>query len=264
MTGELARRLRLVELIDAELAVERRARPVKVRRRGLSPGQLMVALSECQLVGGEFFSDLEEVRADEAGSGLRTVGATPSAPTALQRSKDLRRVHCQRVERAYARVGEQLDRARGRERTEPVTIDLDATGIEVFGRRKQRAARNRQGQMSYAPHVAFWAERGRALTSELVGGNRKKLSGVECARIASRALSLLPAGHGPAIFRIDSVYYQLELLARLRREGSPFTVSVPRNQAMWKALAEIPEDAWQDAIDMPGAQVAQTTYRPQG
>ncbi|MGB0094516.1 MAG: hypothetical protein WBP81_18540, partial [Solirubrobacteraceae bacterium] len=112
--------------------------------------------------------------------------------------------------------------------------------------------------------VAFWAERGRALTSELVGGNRKKLSGVECARIASRALSLLPAGHGPAIFRIDSVYYQLELLARLRREGSPFTVSVPRNQAMWKALAEIPEDAWQDAIDMPGAQVAQTTYRPQG
>ena len=264
VTGELARRLRLVELIDAELAVERRARPVKVRRRGLSPGQLMVALSECQLVGGEFFSDLEEVRADEAGSGLRTVGATPSAPTALQRSKDFRRVHCQRVERAYARVGEQLDRARGRERTEPVTIDLDATGIEVFGRRKQRAARNRQGQMSYAPHVAFWAERGRALTSELVGGNRKKLSGVECARIASRALSLLPAGHGPAIFRIDSVYYQLELLARLRREGSPFTVSVPRNQAMWKALAEIPEDAWQDAIDMPGAQVAQTTYRPQG
>ena len=118
--------------------------------------------------------------------------------------------------------------------------------------------------MSYAPHVAFWAQRGRALTSELVAGNREKLSGVECARIASRALSLLPAGHGPAIFRIDSAYYQLELLQRLRRERSPFTVSVPRNQAMWKALAEIPEDAWQDAIDMPGAQVAQTTYRPQG
>jgi Transposase DDE domain group 1 len=264
VTGELARRLRLVELIDAELAVERRARPVKVRRRGLSPGQLVVALSECQLVGGEFFSDVAQVRDDEAGAGLRAVAGTPSAPTALQRAKDFRRVHCQRVERAAARVGEHLDRALGRERTEPVTIDLDATGIEVFGRRKQGAARNRQGQMSYAPHVAFWAQRGRALTSELVGGNREKLSGAECARIATRALSLLPAGHGPAIFRIDSAYYQLELLQRLRRERSPFTVSVPRNQAMWTALAEIPEDAWQDAIDMPGAQVAQTTYRPQG
>ena len=38
VTGELARRLRLVELIDAELAVERRARPVKVRRRGALAG----------------------------------------------------------------------------------------------------------------------------------------------------------------------------------------------------------------------------------
>jgi hypothetical protein len=59
VTGELARRLRLVELIDAELAVERRARPVKVRRRGVSPGQLVVSIAESQLVGGEFFSDLE-------------------------------------------------------------------------------------------------------------------------------------------------------------------------------------------------------------
>ena len=61
-----------------------------------------------------------------------------------------------------------------------MTIYLDATGIEVFGGRKQSAARNRQGQMSYAPHVAFWAQRGRALTSELVGGNGETLSGVEC------------------------------------------------------------------------------------
>jgi Transposase DDE domain group 1 len=264
VTGELARRLRLVELIDAELAVERRARPVKVRRRGLSPGQLVVALSECQLVGGEFFSDVSQVRDDEAGAGLRAVAATPSAPTALQRAKDFRRVHCQRVERATARVGEHLDRALGRDPEEPVTVDLDATEVVVYGARKQGAARSRHGHMSYAPHVAFWAQRGRALTSALVGGNREKLTGPECTRIATRALSLLPAGHGPVTFRIDSAYYQLELLGRLRREGARFTVSVPRNQAMWKALAEMPEDAWHDAIDMPGAQVAQTTYRPDG
>jgi hypothetical protein len=262
VAGELARRLRLVELIDAELSVERRAGPVKIRRRGLSPAQLVVALSECQLVGGEFFSDVEEVRADEAGRGLRTVAATSSAPTALQCAKDFRRVHCQRVERACARVGQHLDRALGRDPTEPVTLDLDATVIEVYGARKQGAARNRLGQLSYAPHVAFWAQRGRALTSELVAGNREKLTGSECARIATRAQSLLPAAHGPVTFRIDSAYYQLELLERLRRERARFTVSVPRNQAMWKALAAISEDAWQDALDMPGAQVAEITYTP--
>ena len=262
VTGELARRLRLVELIDAELAVERRAAPVKVRRRGASPGELVVSLAECQLVGGECFSDLERVREDQAGEGLRAA-ATPSAPAALQRAKDFRRVHCRRIERALARCGEHLDRALGRDPAEAVTVDLDATGIEVYGR-KRGAARSRHGSMSYAPHVAFWAQRGRALTNELVAGNREKLEGRECARIARRAIALLPQDHGPVTFRIDSAYYQLELLQALRAEAARFTVSVPRTDAMWKTLAQVPESAWQDALDMPGAEVAETTYKPGG
>src|SRR5512144_561591 len=264
VSGELARRVRLAELIDAELALERRARPVKVRRRGLSPGELVVSLAECQLVGGSFFDHIEDVRADRAGARLRAVAGTQSAPAALQNSKRFRRCHVQRIERAMARAGERLDRALGRDPGEPVTIDLDATQVTGYGACKQGAARSRHGSMSYAPHVAFWAQRGRALTSELVGGNREKLAGGQCATIATRAIGLLPDGHGPVTMRIDSAYYAVELLARLRRERARFTVSVPRNQAIWKALAQIPEDAWTDALDMPGAQVAQTTYTPAG
>jgi hypothetical protein len=264
VSGELARRLGLAELIDAELAVERRARAVKVRRRGLSPGQLVVSLAECQLVGGSFFDHIEDVRADQAGARLRGVAAMPSAAAALQNSKRFRRCHVQRVERAMARAGERLDRALGRDRAEAVTIDLDATQVTVYGQRKQGAGRSRHGSMSYAPHIAFWAQRGRALTSELVGGNKEKLCGRECARIATRAISLLPDGHGPVTMRIDSAYYAVELLDRLRREQARFTVSVPRNQAIWKALGQIPESAWTEALEMPGAQVAETTYTPAG
>jgi hypothetical protein len=264
VSGELARRLRVAELIDAELAVERRARPVKVRRRGLSPGELLVSLAESQLVGGEFFDHVEDVRADRAGAPLRAVAATPSAPTMLQNAKRFRRVHVRGAERALARAGERLDLALGRDPAVPVTVDLDATQVTVFGARKRGAARSRHGSMSYAPHVAFWAERGRALTSQLVGGNKERLSGGECAGIARRALSLLPNGHGPATFRIDSAYYAVELLEELRKRGARFTVSGPRNQAMWKRLADIPEQAWRDAIDMDGAQVAETIYRPDG
>jgi hypothetical protein len=264
VSGELARRVGLAELMDGELAVERRARPVKVRRRGLSAGELVVSLAECQLVGGSFFDHIEDVRADRAGAGLRAVAATPSAPAALQNAKRFRRVHVQRIERAIARAGRRLDRALGRDVSEPVTIDLDATQVTVYGQRKQGAARSRHGCMSYAPHVAFWAQRGRALTSELVGGNREKLSGAECATIATRAIALLPDAHGAVTMRIDSAYYAVELLERLRRERARFTVSVPRNQAMWKTLAQIPESAWSDALEMPGAQVAETTYTPAG
>ncbi len=264
VSGELSRRLRVAELIDAELAVERRARPVKLRRRGLSPGELVVSLAECELVGGSFFDHVEDVRADGAGARLRAVAGTPSAPAALQNAKRFRRCHVQRIERALARAGQRLDKALRRDPGEPVTIDLDATQVTVYGARKQGAARSRHGCMSYAPHVAFWAQRGRALTSELVGGNREKLCGAECAKIARRAIALLPAGHGPVTMRIDSAYYASELLEALRQQRACFTVSVPRNQAMWKALGQIAEDAWVDALEMPGAQVAETTYTPTG
>src|SRR5919197_2003284 len=87
--GDWARRTRLVELVDAELAVERRAAPVKRRRRGVSGGELVVSLAESQLVGGECFDDIEELRADRAGADLRAVGQVPAAATALQLAKPL-------------------------------------------------------------------------------------------------------------------------------------------------------------------------------
>lgn|SRR5512134_645374 len=264
VTGQLVPALRLVPLLNAELCQARRAQPVKRRERGLSAGELLISLAECQLVGGECFQDVEELRSDRAGAALRAVPQAPSATTALQLAKRFRRSHAQAAERAMARAGEALDRALGRDPAEPVTVDLDATGVEVYGRRKGGARRSRHGSVSYAPHVAFWAERGRPLCSELVGGNREKLSGRESARIARRALSLLPEGHGEASFRVDSAYYALELLEALRSERARFTVSLPRTTAMWRALERIPDGAWQEAEEMDSAEVAETGYTPEG
>ena len=51
-SGGGARSLRLVEVVDAELAAARVA-PVKQRRRGLSAGALTVAIAEAQLAGAD-------------------------------------------------------------------------------------------------------------------------------------------------------------------------------------------------------------------
>jgi len=262
--GALVRALGLVGLLDDELARERRAAPVKTRRRGVSGGELVLALAESQLVGGECFDDIEDLRADRSGAQVRAAWRVPAAATARQLARRFRRCHVQAVERAIARVGGRLDRALGRDPGEPATIDLDATQIEVHGR-KAGAARSRHGYVSYAPHVAFWAQRGRALTAELVGGNQEKLTAQAAAAIARRALGMLrAAGHrGPVTFRVDSAYYAVALLMALRKAGARFTVSVPRTEAMWKLIAQIPESAWTDATDLPGAQVAETSYKPQ-
>jgi hypothetical protein len=264
VSGELVRKLGLVESIDAELARVGRAAPVKQRRRGASPAELLLALAESQLVGGECFDDLEDVRADAAGACLRAVAATPSAPCARQLARLFRRFDLQAVERALAQAGERLDRALGHELREPVTIDLDATEVEVYGHRKQGAKRSHSGALAYAPYVAIWAERGRALASELEPGNKARLAAAESARLCRRALRLLPAGHGEVSFRIDSGFYALELLQALRAERARFSVSLPRTSTSWQALERIGAEEWQPALEMAGAEVAETSYTPAG
>jgi hypothetical protein len=172
ISGELCRRLRLVELIDAELAAVDRVAPVKQRKRGVSPGALVIALTETQLVGGECFDDVQKVRGDRAGAALRAVAAVPSAPSARQLACRFKPSHIHAIERAAARCANALDRSLGREVGEDVTFDLDATETKVYGRKKRGTGRTRNGHLGYNSYVLTWAQRGRALTSELKGGNR--------------------------------------------------------------------------------------------
>lgn len=264
ISGELARSLRLVELVDAELCAVDRVTPVKRRRRGLSAGGLVVALAESQLVGGDCFDDVERVRADRAGALLRAVAQTPSAPTARQLAYRFAPSHIRAIERAQARVGNTLDLMLGREAGEAVTLDLDGTESVVHGRRKQGTGRSRSGQLAYNSFVVTWAQRGRALSSELKGGNQARIKACESLQMIRRAKRLLPEEHGPITLRGDSGFYSVELMMGCRKQAMRFTLSATRTSVMWAKLSEIAEDAFEDASCMPGAQVAELPFTPEG
>jgi hypothetical protein len=264
VSGELCRSVRLVELVDAELAAVARVAPVKQRRRGVSPGGLVVAIAEAQLVGAECFDDIEDVRADQAGARLRAVPDVPSAPTARQLACRFKPSHIRAVERAAARCGNELDRRLGRDPGEDVTLDLDATESKVYGRKKQGTGRSRHGHLAYNSYVVTWAQRGRGLTSELKRGNQARIKAAESDRMLGRAERLLPAEHGQITVRGDSGFYAVELMMGLRKRRMRFTLSATRTSLMWSKLAEIAEDAWEDAIDMRGAQVAELPFTPEG
>jgi len=264
ISGELLRGLRLVELVDAELAAADRVAPVKARRRGLSAGELVVALAESQLVGGDCFDDIEQLRADAAGAPLRAVAATPSAPTARQLAYRFKPGHVRAIERAQARVGDELDRRLGRDPGEHVTLDLDATESVVYGRRKQGTGRSRSGHLGYNSYVVTWAQRGRALTSDLRGGNQARIKATDSLTLLGRATRLLPDGHGQITVRGDSGFYAVELMSGLRKRRMRFSLSATRTSTMWAKLAEIPDDAWVDATCMRGAQVAELAFTPEG
>ena len=264
ISGELCRRLRLVERIDAELAAVDRVAPVKQRKRGASPGAVVIALTETQLVGGDCFDDVEKVRGDRAGAALRAVAQVPSAPSARQLACRFRPSHIRAIERAAAHAGNELDRSLGREVGEDVTFDLDATETVVYGRRKRGTGRTRNGHLGYNSYVVTWAQRGRALTSELKGGNQARIKASQSLTLIARSERLLPDGHGKITVRGDSGFYAVELMIGLRKRKMRFTLSATRTSLMWAKLAEIPQDAWEDAIGMRGAQVAELPFTPQG
>jgi Transposase DDE domain group 1 len=64
--------------------------------------------------------------------------------------------------------------------------------------------------------------------------------------------------------RGDSGFYSAGLMMHLRRRSIGFTFSAARTSTMWSKLAAIPDDAWQQAIDMHGAEVAELPFAPEG
>jgi Transposase DDE domain group 1 len=266
VVGELVRRLELIPALDRAIETAPKVgglRPVKQRARGCSPGQLLVAVAESMLCGGDSMLDLERLRADEAGAELRAVADVPAASTACQLARRYRRSHLRAAERAFAACANSMDGQLGRSPDGPVTLDFDSTGVEVYGRQKKGAGVNYQGQLAYQPLLCSWAQRGRLLATELLAGD-DSTRGEEPRQLLCRAFEYLPDGHGRVAARFDSGFYRVDLLADCRARGVRFSISVPRSSAMWSALERIDDDSWTPADGLKDAEVAETTYTPTG
>ncbi len=160
------------------------------------------------------------------------------------------------------RMLERVPAARRKRLCRTVTVDLDASDVEVYGRKKRGVAYNYQGQRSGRPHVASWAEVETVLAAELLSGNddpRASASG-----LLLRALAALPrrARQGRVRLRADAGYFAGELARVAFVQGVEFAIGAKRIAPLWRMLSGIAEDDWADAIDMDGAQVAVADYRP--
>ena len=265
---ELCGRLGLIEALDAEIG------PVKQRKRGFTGGQVLTGMAAAQLAGEDFLVGLDRLRADEAGQQVTPVpGLATSTATGLARRLTAR--HWRGAEaglaQATAKMAGLLPPERAAELAEgPVTIDIDATDVEVYGSRKRGVAYTYQGQRAGRPHVAAWAETEIPLAADLLAGDDDPRS--SAVELLGRALAALPqairdgaaaAGRKIAL-RADAGYFAGDLARAAAAAGMEFAIGAKRITTMWKALAGIADDAWRDAIDMQNAQVAVSPYRPGG
>ena len=150
--SELCERLGVMEALDAAVG------PIKQRDRGYGAGELLVGIAAAQLAGKDFLTGLDRQRGDAAGQLITPVPGLAVA-TAAGLARRITSAQWQAVESGLAAVtGRMLDLLpAGRAAAlagGPVTIDLDTTDVEVYGRNKRGVAYNHQGQRVGRPHVA--------------------------------------------------------------------------------------------------------------
>jgi len=145
----------------------------------------------------------------------------------------------------------------------PVTIDLDTTDVEVYGRKKRGVAWNHQGQRVGRPHVAACAEAEIVLAADLGDGTDDPRA--TAPGLLRRALAGLPERarrSGRVAMRPDAGYFAGPLARAAHDAHIGFTIGAKRIAPLWRLLAGLADDAWHDAIEMDKAQVAVAQYCP--
>jgi hypothetical protein len=257
----LCDRLGVISALDTAVG------PIKQRERGFGAGQLLTGLATAQLAGEDFLTGLDRQRADAAGQQLTPVpGLASTAAAGLARR--ITPVQWQAVEAGLAAVTGRmlalLPAPRVTALTDgPVTIDLDTTDVEVYGRKKRGVAYNHQGQRVGRPHVAAWAETEIVLAADLGDGtDDPRATAPDLLRRALAALPERARAPGRVGLRADAGYFAGALARAAHDAKIVFAIGARRIAPLWRLLAGIAEDAWHDATEMDNAQVAVAQYCP--
>lgn len=256
----------LCDRLDVVATLNRRVGPIKARERGHGAGQLLVGLAAAQLAGQDFLVGLDRHRADAAGQALTPVPGLAST-TAAGLARRFDDAQWRAVESGIAEINERMLELLPAPRAAalcsgPVTVDLDTTDVEVYGRHKEGVAYNYQGQRAGRPHVAIWAETETALAADLGCGLDDPRS--TASELLGRALAGLPAriDRARVRLRVDAGYFAAKLARAAHTEGIGFAIGAKRVAPLWRLLDGIAEHAWHDAKDMDNAQVAVADYAP--
>jgi len=257
LVAEVVRALGAVEVIDEAVG------SIKVRDRGLSAGEFVVALAESVLAGAEFFSDLDPQRC-HGDAVLRSVVPPPSTTGGSL----ARRFSPRHLEGLQAGVGSLVQRffelLSGDQRDELArrrpTIDLDPTDIEVYGTKKQGMGWNYRGVHSGRTVMATWAEAGLVVAGELVSGNTDPRP--LAPQLISQAVAAVPAALQRPVVRADSGLCSVGVATAALAAGADFAIAAKRRQPYWDAIHALPDSAWMKIPGLEGAEVADLNYAP--
>jgi hypothetical protein len=141
-----------------------------------------------------------------------------------------------------------------------VTIDLDSTICEVYGKLKHGAAYGYTKVLGYHPLLATWAETGDVLHARLRKGSSQRGHNRFVQELIARVRAC--GATGALTLRADSGFFSWEIVDTLTRLGVDYSITVNLNTGIRRAIAGITETDWAPIPYTDGgeAQVGETTY----
>src|SRR4051812_28822527 len=225
---------------------------------GALPGRKILTLVTAILAGGSHIDHANKLR---AGATADVLPFRVMAPSTL--GTFLRAFTFGHVRQLDAVIAETIGRAwsagAGPGNT-AVTIDLDSTICEVYGKQKHGAAYGYTKVLGYHPLLATRADTGEVLHARLRNGSSQR--GVK--RFTEELIARVRRGGatGALTVRADAGFWNYALIDTLVRLGVGWSVTVRINASIRKAIGGIDEEAWTTIAYPDGgqAQVAETVY----
>jgi hypothetical protein len=239
--------------------------PLVRRRRRHDPGRVLVDLAVTLADGGECIADLATLRQQPD-----LFGQVASTPTAWRVLDSIGEPLLERLEAARARA-----RARAWSfgmAPKRVTLDFDATLVEVESEHKEQAAPNWKHGFGFHPLLVYLDQTGEALAGKLRPGNAGANTAQDHVELLDAALAQLPwptkaedPELGPRVLvRSDSAGASHGFVGAIAERGLEFSVGFDVTEPMREAILQLPEGSWEVAItkemeEREGAQVAEIT-----
>lgn len=233
---------------------------VKQRERGYPESEHILALSANAFMGGDYLEDLEALREDFAISKAIGRKEIPDPTTAGDFCRRFTLGHILQMNRAYAKIQEVV--YSHRRSLTSWTVDVDAKVHEVYGEKKQGAARGYNGIYSLQPLYAFVHETDELIHTELRSGNTHP--GGKGAAFLRRLKRKIPQCVTSIHLRSDSALYNKEVVQFCEEEGWTFRITADQTGPLMSLVYDLPDASWQQDPKDPTLSYAEVQYQPIG
>jgi hypothetical protein len=224
------------------------------------PGRKIMTLVHSMIAGGSYIDDADVLRSASTEDVLGHRVMAPSTLGTFLRSFTFGNLR--QLDRLCEQVLHQAWSAGAGPGDEPMTIDIDSTICEVYGKQKQGAAYGYTKVLGLHPLAATRAGTGEILHMRMRKGSAGSARGAgffvkETFRRVRRCGSA-----GPLTLRADSAFFSHSVVDTCVDNDMRFSITVDQNPAVVRLISEIDEESWipigytEDGI----AQVAETIY----